>query len=102
MKMVQTVSGPAEGLDASAGHAANRLYEHRGSQPRGKDWLPRPTYILMPNVKHQSTEYIKFSTALNRILKVSYSEMQAKLEAEKKAKGAKPRPSSDHVSRERR
>jgi hypothetical protein len=41
-----------------------------------------------------SPEYQKFTGALKKVLQVSHSEMQQRIEAEKKAKASKPKPSS--------
>ena len=47
-----------------------------------------------PKDEDKSGEYQRFSTALNKILKVSHSDIQAKLEESKKAKASKLQPSS--------
>jgi hypothetical protein len=41
----------------------------------------------------QHVEYPAFSKALEKVLRVSHSDMKTMLEAEKKAKASKPRPS---------
>ena len=51
----------------------------RGVQP-----IPRfPFGVIMGTVKTKTDEYKTFSQALGKVLKVSHSEMKAKLEAEK-------------------
>jgi hypothetical protein len=40
-----------------------------------------------------SQEYTVFSDALRKVLQVSHSELKTRIEAEKKAKASKPRPS---------
>lgn len=52
------------------------------------------TPMINKSAASVSSEYAAFSTALKKILKVSYSEMHDKLQAEKKAKASKPRPSA--------
>jgi hypothetical protein len=54
--------------------------------------------ILLPMASAKSPvypqEYMAFDNALRKVLQVSHSEIKARMEAEKKAKASKPRPSS--------
>lgn len=45
-----------------------------------------------------SDEYTNFSSALRKVLRVSHSEMKAKLDAEKQAKKQQPKQPSAHAS----
>ena len=55
----------------------------------------------MKAAKKPSEEYARFTDALKRVLSVSHSEMQSRLEADKKARASKPRPSSSRASRDK-
>ncbi len=60
--------------------------------------MPRITHRPEPSAKNERGEYATFNDALKKVLSVPRSEMQAKLDAEKKH----PRKASSRVSAAKR
>lgn len=56
----------------------------------------------MKSKPENTGEYTAFEQALGRVLKVSHSDMQERLKAEKEKKPTPKRASSDHVSDDKR
>ena len=52
----------------------------------------------MKSKPKSSAEYDTFQAALRQVLRVSHSELQQRLQQEKKVKASKPRPSSGRAS----